>query len=364
MAEWAIPQAILDAAPRRPFVFIPEMFAAPAPGTFELSLSNRRAAEALGDGGSVLDVGCGGGAAALAVAPTATRVIGTDRQPDMLELFSATAQKRSIAASVVAGSWPEVADQTPIADVVVCHGVLYNVTAIAPFVAALDAHARRRVVIEITPKHPQDRRRKLWRHFWDLDRPREPTASTAVEVLVEAGLSPIVEESLLPEDFASKRSDLEAAHWCRNMCLPPERDETPVADVVVCHNVLYNVADIAPFVAALDAHARRRVVIEITPKHPQDRRRKLWRHFWDLDRPREPTASTAVEVLVEAGLSPVVEESLLAEDRFASKRSDLEAAHLCRYMCLPPEREAEVAALVAEAPFPRERVTIWWDTDR
>ena len=250
MAEWAIPQAILDTAPRRPFVFIPEMFAAPAPGTFELSLSNRRAAEALGDGGSVLDVGCGGGAAAFAVAPTATGVIGTDRQADMLELFSATAQKRSIAASVVAGSWPEVADQTPIADVVVCHGVLYNVTGIAPFVAALDAHARRRVVIEITPKHPQDRRRKLWRHFWDLDRPREPTASTAVEVLVEAGLSPIVEESLLPED------------------------------------------------------------------------------------------------------------------RFASKRSDLEAAHWCRYMCLPPEREAEVAALMAEAPFPRERVTIWWDTDR
>ena len=48
MAEWAIPAEILDAAPRRPFAFIPEMFAAPEPGTFELSLSNRRAAEALG----------------------------------------------------------------------------------------------------------------------------------------------------------------------------------------------------------------------------------------------------------------------------------------------------------------------------
>ena len=225
MAEWAIPQAILDAAPRRPFVFIPEMFAAPAPGTFEMSLSNRRAAEALGDGGSVLDVGCGGGAAAFAVAPPATEVIGTDRQPDMLELFAATARQRGIAASVVAGSWPDVADETPVADVVVCHNVLYNVTDIAPFVTALDAHARRRVVIEITPKHPQDRRRGLWRHFWGLERPHEPTASTAVEVIVEAGLDPVVEESLLPENrFASKRSELDAAHWCRNMCLPPERE--------------------------------------------------------------------------------------------------------------------------------------------
>ena len=30
------------------------------------------------------------------------------------------------------------------------------------------------------------------------------------------------------------------------------------ADVVVCHHVLYNVADLAPFAAALTGHARRR----------------------------------------------------------------------------------------------------------
>ena len=249
MAEWAIPAEILDAAAHRPFVFAPEIFAASEPGTFELSLSNRRAAQALGDGGSVLDVGCGGGAAAFAVAPPATEVIGTDRQADMLELFSATAERRGIIASVHAGSWPDVADAVP------------------------------------------------------------------------------------------------------------------VADVVVCHNVLYNVADIPPFVAALHAHARRRVVIEITPKHPQDRRRMLWHHFWNLERPHEPTAATAVEVIVEAGLDPVVEESLLPEDRFASKRRDLEPAQWCRNLCLPSEREAEVAALIADVPFPRERVTIWWDVD-
>ena len=225
MAEWAIPSEILDAAPSRPFVFSPDIFAAPEPGTFELSLSNRRAAEALGDGGSVLDVGCGGGSAGLSVAPPATEVIGTDRQPDMLELFEATTRRRGIAAQVHAGSWPEVADAVPVADVVVCHNVLYNATDIAPFVAALHAHARRRVVIEITPKHPQDRRRQLWRHFWDLERPHEPTAAMAVDVIVEAGLDPVVEESLLPEDrFASKRRDLEPAQWCRNLCLPRERE--------------------------------------------------------------------------------------------------------------------------------------------
>ena len=232
MADWAIPAEILDGASHQPFVFTPEIFAAPEPGTFGLSLSNRRAAEAVGDGGSVLDVGCGGGAAAFAVAPPATEVIGTDRQTDMLELFATAARRRGIAVQVHAGSWPEVAGAVPVADVVVCHNVLFNVTDIVPFVAALDAHARRRVVIEITPKHPQDRRRMLWRHFWNLDRPHEPTATTAVEVIAEAGLDPVVEESLLPEDRrASKRSELEPAQWCRNLCLPPEREAEVAAQI-------------------------------------------------------------------------------------------------------------------------------------
>ena len=225
LAAWAVPPEILESAPRRPFVFMPEMFVAPEPGTFELSLSNRRASEALDGGGSVLDVGCGGGAAAFAVAPPATEVIGTDRQSDMLNQFSATARNRGVAASVYAGSWPEIAAEVAAADVVVCHNVLYNAGDIVGFVAALNDHARRRVVIEITPKHPQDRRRALWRHFWNLERPHEPTATTAAEAIGEAGIAVNMEESILPADrLASRPRHLEAAYWCRQLCLPPERE--------------------------------------------------------------------------------------------------------------------------------------------
>ena len=225
LAEWAVPAEILGSAPRRPFVFTPEIFAAAEPGTFEPSLSNRRAAEALEGGGTVLDIGCGGGAAAFAATPPATAVIGTDRQQDMLDLFTATAQRRGVAAQVHAGSWPEIAAEVPSADVVVCHNVLYNIADIAGFVTALDSHARRRVVIEITPKHPQDRRRMLWRHFWNLERPDEPTAATAAEAIAEAGFDASVEESLLGEDpRAAVRREFEAAQWCRNLCLPPERE--------------------------------------------------------------------------------------------------------------------------------------------
>ncbi|MGH1489143.1 MAG: class I SAM-dependent methyltransferase, partial [Acidimicrobiales bacterium] len=86
LGEWAIPAEILEQAPKVPFVFPPEMFAAPPADHDSQSLSTRLAREALAAGGSVLDIGCGGGAAAFAVAPPATHVIGTDRQEDMTKL--------------------------------------------------------------------------------------------------------------------------------------------------------------------------------------------------------------------------------------------------------------------------------------
>src|SRR5215469_15934028 len=39
-------------------------------------------------------------------------------------------------------------------------------------------------------------------------------------------------------------------------------------DVVVCHHVLYNVADPVPFLRSMDSAARHRVVVELTARHP------------------------------------------------------------------------------------------------
>lgn len=224
LAEWAIPEDILAMASQGPFHHAPEVFAAPEPGTFELSLSDTRALESLGRSGSVLDVGCGGGAASLALAPPASEVIGVDHQQDMLDLFARTARSRRIAAETFLGSWPGDADAAPAADVVVCHHVLYNVGDIAGLVAALDAHARRRVVIEATLEHPQAHQRPLWRHFWNLERPAEPTASSAVEAIREAGFDPTAETAELPPGrFDPQPSDARAAMWSRQLCLPLER---------------------------------------------------------------------------------------------------------------------------------------------
>ncbi len=111
LGEWAVPAEILQQAPKVPFVFPPEMFAAPPPDSESQSLPTRLARGALADGRSVLDIGCGGGAAAFAVAPPATRLIGTDRQEDMTKLFARTAEDRGISCETYPGPWPEaVAD--------------------------------------------------------------------------------------------------------------------------------------------------------------------------------------------------------------------------------------------------------------
>src|SRR3954464_11776625 len=88
LAEWAIPDAILAQAPESPWTFSPALFTAPAdfgPDT----PSRRRGREALPEGGTVLDVGCGGGAAGLALVPRAACVVGFDLGDDLLAAFSA-----------------------------------------------------------------------------------------------------------------------------------------------------------------------------------------------------------------------------------------------------------------------------------
>lgn len=236
LGEWAIPGEILEQAPKVPFVFPPEMFAAPPPGSDSQSLSTRLAREALVDdggtgGGSVLDIGCGGGAAAFALAPPATHLIGSDRQEDMTKLFAQTAAERGLSCETYPGPWPEVASQVPVADVVVSHNVLYNVPDVVSFALAANDHARRRVVFEITEFHPQTVRKPLWKHFWDLDRPIGPTAGTAVEALAAAGLPVQSEPTVATPRNDQRASTVDAAFWCRQLCLPQDRVDE-VAEMV------------------------------------------------------------------------------------------------------------------------------------
>lgn len=220
LARWAIPQEILDQAQTSPWIHPPVLFQLPE--QIDLTISHTRAFEALKIGGSVLDVGCGGGIAVYALVPPASHVIGVDHQSEMLEMFAENARRYGVTCEVFEGFWPQVAPEVPVADVVVCHHVVYNVADIAPFIQELSSHARSRVVIEMPTRHPLTDLSGAWRHFWNLDRPAQPTSEDLLEVLREIGIDPRVQYWTGP---LRNQIDIDQdAEFMRvRLCLPPER---------------------------------------------------------------------------------------------------------------------------------------------
>lgn len=239
LAGWAIPDEIMAQAPESPWTFLPSTFKRspePTPDT----VSRQRAREALPERGSVLDVGCGGGAAGLALVPRAGTVTGFDPSADLLALFAEDAAQLGVAHDEVQGRWPEDAGLAGPADVVVSHHVVYNVPALGDFAAALTTHARHRVVVELTGRHPRAGLNDLWHHFWDLDRPSGPTADDAVGALGEAGIHPTVERwTRAPHSF---NRAARVASVRRYLCLPPERD--PEVDAVLGDDAFVRPAEV------------------------------------------------------------------------------------------------------------------------
>ena len=202
LASWAIPDEILGKAPESPWSSPWEVFLRRAEAALSAppSPSAQRALEALPDGGSVVDVGSGPGAAGLALARRAGRLVAVDQSEEMLAVFEKLAVRAGLDHETVAGTWPEVADRVEEADVVVCHHVFYNAMDLAPFVRALSDHTRQRVVVEMTAEHPRAEENDLWMRFHGLERPTRPTADDAERALVELGIEP------RREDWSTQRA--------------------------------------------------------------------------------------------------------------------------------------------------------------
>jgi SAM-dependent methyltransferase len=224
LASWALPQEILEQAPEPPWAHPVAMFT--VEGEIEDSISHRMAREAVPPEGSVLDVGSGGGRASLALVPPASMLVAVDHQQAMLDAFAASSIARGVRSHQYLGDWPDVADQVPECDVVVCHHVAYNVAQIGPFLRALDAHALRRVVIEVPMHHPLSNTNALWKKFWGLDRPVVPTARDLAEVCRALGFDAHLE--VWQDVTWGRRVELGEAERVRftraRLCLPAERD--------------------------------------------------------------------------------------------------------------------------------------------
>jgi SAM-dependent methyltransferase len=223
---WAIPEAILAAAPESPWGCPVGLFRSRArrAGLRPSTPSNLEAARHLPPGGSVLDVGAGGGAASLPLAGAAGRLVAVDESAEMVAAFLAAAAAAGVPAEAVEGRWPAVAGLLGPADVVVCHHVLYNVADLAPFADALTGHARRRVVAELTDRHPLAGLGPLWRRFHGLDRPAGPGAGDAAAALAALGLEVTRQDWESAERFGFDDFDELVAFTRRRLCLPARRD--------------------------------------------------------------------------------------------------------------------------------------------
>jgi hypothetical protein len=189
------------------------------------SPTTARAAEALGNGGgTVLDIGVGGGGTSLPLRDVAATIIGVDASSSMLDAFARAAAASGAASTGILGTWPDVSPIVPSADVVTCGHVLYNVQDIAPFVRALQANAHRRVVLEITERHPWAWMRDLWLRFHGLERPRGPTAGDALNALAELGIRAATQEHPADVHAGFERREDAVALIRRRLCLSASRD--------------------------------------------------------------------------------------------------------------------------------------------
>lgn len=225
LEEWAIPAHILDQAPISPWQHDTKTFA--VDDTLDVSVLSAQVARSVlpPSGGSVLDVGCGGGRAAMSLVPPAERVIGVDESPAMLAEFTAAAAAAGARSMTIEGVWPDVAIDTPVADVVTCHHVAYNVGEIEPFLGALTGHARLAVVLVLPTVHPRSAWSAAWKHFWNLDRPLGPTSDDLVDVLTGLGLE--IERWEMPRPPLARNAEdpstrLPSAK--RVLCLGDDRD--------------------------------------------------------------------------------------------------------------------------------------------
>ncbi|MGQ0718846.1 MAG: class I SAM-dependent methyltransferase [Pseudonocardiales bacterium] len=200
------------------------------PATPEDTPSRQAALQLLGpDGATVLDVGCGAGAAGLALLPKVSHLTGVDHADDMLRAFERACTERGLAHRSVHGAWPPAAAEAGVADVVVSHHVGYNTLELAPFLAALGAATRRGVIVELHAVHPGAWLDPLWAQFHGLHRPPPATADDVLAVLAEIGVYPEVQRWTRPAQ--PRNPEAEVTFSLRRLCLPEQRRDE-VAEAV------------------------------------------------------------------------------------------------------------------------------------
>lgn len=147
----------------------------------------------------------------------------------------------------------------------------------------------------------------------------------------------------------------------------------PTAPLVICANVAYDVADLAPFVAALDRAAERLVALYLPLTHPVGHLAHLWRAFRGWQPPDGPTYLDAAAVVFELGIPCNVTlvpsyptltfadwDALVAFYRHRLGMQPQPARDAALRAALAPDVEERGGELVVR-PRQRWAAVIWWD---
>ncbi|MFI6324225.1 class I SAM-dependent methyltransferase [Nonomuraea sp. NPDC050556] len=225
LESWAIPARILAEAPVDPWAHSPVRFASRTDRALtepDGGPTVTRVLEALPEKGSLLDLGSGTGASSLPLHARVGEVVAVDESAGMLSGLEDRAGKVGVPVTLVEGRWPDVAADVPVCDVAVSGHVVYNVPDLVEFVRAAHAHVRRRVVLELTHRHPMSWLNPLWEHFHDVRRPVRPVAEDVVALVAALGYRVRVEEREAPLERFVSLEELSLSA-CRRLCLDPMR---------------------------------------------------------------------------------------------------------------------------------------------
>lgn len=154
-----------------------------------------------------------------------------------------------------------------------------------------------------------------------------------------------------------------------------EDAEVEPADIVLCANVVYGVADIEPFVRKLNEHARDRVAIVVWMDAPLSMMSPLWREVHGEDRIELPALPELLPVLWEMEIYPSLEMLPATPPRSAPSME--KAMQIARHFLYVQPGSEEDKRLVQAAPRlveetpegltlrgqrSRPQAVVWWRT--